>query len=353
MFEGIFRASEILAIGIPNDVVFDLQSVLTHPDGLVRKEVMYLYWGLREKLGLPHDPSVFGLAGSLDDACPYPTRAALRSVVTLTDEILTHAPDLLLALRYKAVTLLRLGCPTAAMLTLRASTANVDAYADTLEQKKCNIVLARCLLTDPSQQDDALTFCHQVKAEVEDAPAILVDAAHVFIKLGAAQEAEALYDFSIKAEDTADYRRQRAAFYLGQGRYGEAKEETVRAAEKEPWHPETFGLKGQLAVIQSQFTEAAGAFREARRRDPHSLRWQYSLAFAHLGLQEQEESEAIFESALARAELHEQVFAALQDLELLKRARPDLTELGALRERILDRRALLDRLAEEECCKGG
>jgi thioredoxin-like negative regulator of GroEL len=108
-----------------------------------------------------------------------------------------------------------------------------------------------------------------------------------------------------------------------------------------------------LALPEGRFADATADFEEASRRDPHNAEWQYALAFAHLGLGQQEQAQAAMEEALARTELHEQMYAALQNLELLERAQPDLPDFEAVRKRIQDRKALLDRLAEEECSAGG
>jgi hypothetical protein len=80
--------------------------------------------------------------------------------------------------------------------------------------------------------------------------------------------------------------------------------------------------------------------------------WEYDIAFVHLALGQEEQGGAALEEALIRTQLHEEVEAALNDLVLLERAQPDLPELAAVREHIEERRALLDRLAEEEC-RGG
>jgi tetratricopeptide (TPR) repeat protein len=188
-----------------------------------------------------------------------------------------------------------------------------------------------------------------VQVKVGDDLYVLSECAALLAELGAAGEAESLYTRIIELNDWAGYLRNRAGFYIRQGRYAKAEADIARVAEKEPWHPNTHGRRGQLALVQGQFTEAQAAFQEAARRDPHNVLWQYDLAFARLGLGQTEPAMAALEEALARTELHEDVGRALQGLALLQRAQPDLPGLAVVRGRILERKALLDRLTEEEC----
>jgi len=243
--EDTFAARQALRTLSIEAVLPVLRPLLSYPDGWVRKRLLRLHGEVRQKAGLPRESEA--------THGPYPGRAALRTVVTLADDVLALLPGWSLAARSKAHVLRRLGCP-AALQALEATDAEVDL---------------------------------------------------------------------------------------------------ARVVEVELWHPETFGRRGQLALARGQFEEALEAFGEASRRDPHNVEWQYCLAFAHMGLGQPEQAISALEIALGRTELHEQVKVALQDLDLLARAQPDLPELGMVRGRILECKALLDKLAEEECARYG
>ncbi|OGO41463.1 MAG: hypothetical protein A2Z04_06905 [Chloroflexi bacterium RBG_16_57_9] len=342
---GNYEARGTLATLQPEFVLLALRPLRAHSDWQVQQAVIPLYEQSRRKTGLPRERWAFE-AGLTQAEDAFRARAALHALDTLAGQALILLPNWPAAVHNKAQILRRLGCPAAALEALTPG-LSPDVWRGVAEGQGEDLECARCLY-DLGRHDEALALVRQVQAEAGETPSLLSDCADLLAELGIAEEAEALYTHIIRLQDWAGYYRNRAAFYIRQGCHAEAEADIGRAAEKEPWHPNTFGRRGQLRLAQGRFTEALESFQEAARRDPLNVLWQYDLAFAHLGLDEQEQAVAALEQALARTELHEQVEGALQDLALLERARPDLPELAAVRERILERKALLDRLAEEE-----
>ncbi|NOZ29360.1 MAG: tetratricopeptide repeat protein, partial [Chloroflexi bacterium] len=334
-----WAAAQALTALPPEMVLSALRPLWAHPDPWVRREVIPLYERVRRNAGWPREGEASG---------PYLARGALQAMVTLADETLTRIPSWLLAIRRKAEALRRLGHAEAALKALEGveSLERASVSVSDGERGAWGVERALCLAA-LGRRDEALTVVRQVAAEAGNEPAILADCADLLEKLDVLEEAKALYTRVIELEDWASYYRNRADFYIRRGRHAEAKADLARAAEKEPWHPDTYGLQGQLMLAQGQFAEAHSALEQAARRDPHDVSWQYGIAFAHLGLGQTEQGMAALEEALDRTELHEDVEDALQLLALLERAQPELPDIATARERILARKALLDQLAAQ------
>jgi len=351
------EAGRIL-FGLPShadwDVLYPLQA---HPDRSVQQVITDLLdekpWNAR--LSQKKVPTAHRF---------LPVRAALRSMITLADEALALLPGWPLAVRYKTEAVRRLGCPARALAILETT----DPDAEYTECAACNAERARCLY-ELGRQDDARAVVHKVLAEAGDILAALthcihgrtdnllinclVNCADLLEMLDAAEEAEAQYSQVIELQNFAECYYNRAAHYIRQACYLEAEADLSRAARNDPGRAYIFGGYGQLALAQGQFRDALKAFEEAGRRDPHNVQWQSALAFSNLGLGETQKAMPILRGTLNRTVLHEEIQVVLADWKLLARAQPDLPELEMVRERILERKALLDKLAEEECAKYG
>jgi tetratricopeptide (TPR) repeat protein len=359
-FEDCSAAWEVVAELSPESVLPHLHYLLAHPKSSVGGAANILCEEVRRRLGLPRNPLFAPPQTPKQERIErtFPARAALHTIVALVDEALALLPGWPLAIRYKAEALRRLGCPNDALVALQA--ADIDT-GNIRHRTLCNVEQARCQRAC-GQRDEALTTVRRVQDEVGDDPFILTDCADLLAELGAVDEAEALHVRIIQLLNRADSYHNRAGFYIRQNRSREAEEDIIYAAKDEPWHLHTYGLRGQLALIRGRFAAALEAFKEAHRRDPHSVQWRYDIAFACLGLARDDDAihpnstgysaskaPVILETALAYTELHEQVKAAVEGLDRLMQTWEDPSALEWVRQCLLEHRIRLDEMAENEC----
>jgi HEAT repeat protein len=345
--EGLPGASKALTTLPSQGIMPTVRSLLAHPDSWVRQAAIPLYEEVRRKANLPREPEAAGLMSPLvspahgAEAAPsHAKRDALRAMIALADHALAVLPDRRLGILSKAEALRRLGCPAAALETLADLRSTAGGRREVVVQAQC--------LFDLGRREEALDLVRRVRGEAGDDTSLLSECASVLQQLDAAKDAEALYTRITKLEDWSGYRRNRAESYVRQGRYAHAQADLAYASRQEPWHPNTYGRQAQLDLARGMFAEALKGFREAARRDPHNVLWNYGAAFANLALGYGEHAKIALELALARTELHEEVEESLQDLALLERASLTLSGLSEMRQCLLARKVLLDRLAEQE-----
>jgi HEAT repeat protein len=334
----------------PRLVLPALRPFLAYPDPVVRSAILPVYEEIRQRAVLPREPLVFQVVSPAPDGILL-RRAALWAVITVANDVIALVPGWSTPVWRKGEALRRLGCSDAALETFAfvfdTSSPEVQRRAG---HDNLQLEAVRCL-NQRGRQKVGLDLIHHIQVRAGDNLSILVECAILLEELGVFSETEALYARIIQQEDRTSYLHSRAGFLIRQSRYAEAEMDIARVAEREPWHPDTYARRGQLALASGYYAEALAAFEDAAIRDPHTVQWRYDVAFARLALRQHRQAMMILEEILARTELHEELEAALQDLALLERAVPNLPGLADVRARVLARRELLDRLAEEECAR--